>query len=71
MTRLAYGALVMAVAVRGGAVPGVIVHAGHGSEHTARGFRQACDRMEPLGIGLGRGDLQERYQLAGGTWQPE
>ena len=32
---LAYGALVMAVAVRGGAVPGVIMHTDQGSEYTA------------------------------------
>jgi putative transposase len=43
--QLAYGALVMAVAVRGGAVPGVIMHTGQGSEYTARRFRQACQRL--------------------------
>lgn len=43
--RLAYGALAMAVAVRGGQVPGVIFHTDQGSEYTARSFRQACDRM--------------------------
>ena len=32
-TELAYGALVMAVAVRGGAVPGVIFHTDQGSEY--------------------------------------
>ena len=32
---LAYGALAMAVAVRGGAVPGVIMHTDQGSEYTA------------------------------------
>jgi putative transposase len=42
---LAYGALVMAVAVRGGAVPGVIMHTDQGSEYTARLFRQACTRL--------------------------
>jgi transposase InsO family protein len=35
----------MAVAVRGGAVPGVIMHTGHLSEYTARRFRQACTRL--------------------------
>jgi transposase InsO family protein len=43
--RLAYGALAMAVAVRGGAVPGVIMHTDQGSEYTARLFRQACTRL--------------------------
>ena len=41
---LAYGALVMAVAVRGGAVPGVIMHTDQGSEYTARAFQAACQR---------------------------
>jgi putative transposase len=43
--RLAYGALAMAVAVRGGQVPGVILHTDQGSEYTARSFRQACERL--------------------------
>ena len=42
---LAYGALAMAVAVRGGAVPGVVFHTDQGSEYTARVFRQACERL--------------------------
>jgi putative transposase len=42
---LAYSALVMAVAVRGGQVPGVIMHTDQGSEYTARRFRQACGRL--------------------------
>jgi transposase InsO family protein len=42
---LAYGALAMAVAVRGGAVPGVVFHTDQGSEYTARAFRQACGRL--------------------------
>jgi transposase InsO family protein len=42
---LAYGALAMAVAVRGGAVPGVIMHTDQGSEYTAATFRQACQRL--------------------------
>src|SRR6266571_2246789 len=41
---LAYGALVMAVAVRGGRVADVIFHSDQGSEYTAHLFRQACDR---------------------------
>jgi putative transposase len=43
--RNAYGALAMAVAVRGGAVPGVIRHADQGSEYTAGLFRRACERL--------------------------
>jgi putative transposase len=42
---LACGALAMAVAVRGGAVPGVVFHSDQGSEYTARVFRQACERL--------------------------
>ena len=42
---LAYGALAMAVAVRGGQVPGVIMHTDQGSEYTARLFRAACTRL--------------------------
>jgi transposase InsO family protein len=42
---LAYGALAMAVAVRGGAVPGVIFHTDQGSEYTAAAFRAACERL--------------------------
>jgi transposase InsO family protein len=42
---LAYSALVMAVAVRGGHVPGVIMHTDQGSEYTAAGFRAACERL--------------------------
>jgi transposase InsO family protein len=42
---LAYGALAMAVAVRGGQVPGVIMHTDQGSEYTAGAFRAACARL--------------------------
>jgi len=42
---LAYGALAMAVAVRGGQVAGVILHTDQGSEYTAQTFRQACGRL--------------------------
>ena len=42
---LAYGALAMAVTVRGGAVAGVVFHTDQGSEYTARTFRQACQRL--------------------------
>ena len=41
----AYGALAMAVAVRGGQVPGVIFHTDQGSEYTAAAFRAACTRL--------------------------
>jgi putative transposase len=44
-TALAYGALAMAVAVRGGQVPGVIFHTDRGSEYTAGAFRAACGRL--------------------------
>jgi transposase InsO family protein len=43
--QLAYSALVMAVAVRGGQVPGVIMHTDQGSEYTAGQVRQACARL--------------------------
>jgi putative transposase len=43
--QLAYGALAMAAAVRGGQVPGVIFHSDRGSEYTADAFRAACARL--------------------------
>ena len=43
--QLAYGALAMALAMRGGQAPGVIFHSDQGSEYTASLFRQACDRL--------------------------
>jgi transposase InsO family protein len=43
--QLAYGALAMAVAVRGGQAPGVILHTDQGSEYTAKAVRQACHRL--------------------------
>jgi len=42
---LAYSALVMAVAVRGGDVAGVVLHTDGGSEYTARTFQEACARL--------------------------
>jgi transposase InsO family protein len=42
---LACGALVMAAAVRGGNVAGVIFHSDQGSEYTSARFRQACERL--------------------------
>jgi putative transposase len=43
--QLAYGALAVAVAVRGGHVPGVVFHTDQGSEYTANAFRAACQRL--------------------------
>jgi transposase InsO family protein len=43
--QLAYGALAMAVAVRGGQVPGVIMHTDQGSEYTSGTVRAACGRL--------------------------
>jgi transposase InsO family protein len=42
---LAYGALAMAIAVRGGQAPGVVFHTDQGSEYTARSFQAACGRL--------------------------
>ena len=42
---LAYGALAMALAIRGGQAPGVIFHTDQGSEYTARPFQAACQRL--------------------------
>jgi transposase InsO family protein len=42
---LAYAALAMAVAVRGGQVKGTIMHTDQGSEYTADLFRAACTRL--------------------------
>jgi transposase InsO family protein len=44
-TALAYSALAMAVAVRGGQVDGVALHTDGGSEYTARTFQAACRRL--------------------------
>ena len=49
---LAYGALAMAAAVRGGRTAGVIFHSDQGSEYTAARFRSACGRLgvrQPMG----------------------
>jgi transposase InsO family protein len=43
--QLAYGALAMAVAVRGGQAPGVVFHTDQGSEYTAGLIRAACARL--------------------------
>jgi putative transposase len=42
---LAYGALAMAIMVRGGQAPGVVFHTDQGSEYTARSFQAACARL--------------------------
>lgn len=42
---LAYAALAMAVAVRGGQAGGVVLHTDRGSEYTAQLFRSACQRL--------------------------
>ena len=42
---LAVAALLMAAAVRGGTVAGVIFHTDQGSEYTAEEFRAACGRL--------------------------
>lgn len=44
-TELAYAALTVAVAVRGGDVAGVTFHTDRGSEYTSGEFRRACTRM--------------------------
>ncbi len=43
--QLAYGALAMAVTIRGGQVPGVVFHTDQGSEYTAGTVRAACERL--------------------------
>jgi len=55
--QLADGALAMAVAVRGGQVPGVVFHTDQGSEYTAGAFRAACGRIghDVVRIGIGPG----------------
>jgi putative transposase len=64
--QLAYSALVMAVAVRGGQVPGVIMHTDQGSEYTAGLVRQACQR---LGIAQSMGRPGSAPATAGsGSW---
>jgi transposase InsO family protein len=63
---LAYGALAMAVAVRGGQAPGVIMHTDQGSEYTAGLVRQACQR---LGIRQSMGRPGSAPATAGsGSW---
>jgi transposase InsO family protein len=58
--QLADGALVMAV--RGGQVPVVIMHAGQGSEYTAGLFRAACERT---GIRQSMGRPDKRWITCG------
>jgi putative transposase len=64
--QLAYSALVMAVAVRGGQVSGVIMHTDRGSEYTAGLVRQACAR---LGVSQSMGRPGSAPATAGsGSW---
>ena len=53
--QLAYGALAMALAVRGGQAPGVIFHTDQGSEPRFKGSSQHC--LAGPSIGTGRGPL--------------
>jgi transposase InsO family protein len=63
---LACGALVMAAAVRGGKVAGVICRSDQGSEYTSARFRQACER---LGIAQSMGRPGSAPATAGsGSW---
>ncbi len=63
---LAYGALAMAAAVRGGRTAGVIFHSDQGSEYTAAGFRGACGR---LGVRQSMGRPGSAPATAGsGSW---
>ena len=62
----AYGALAMAITMRGGQVPGVILHTDSGSEYTASLVRQACAR---LGIAQSMGRPGSAPAIAGsGSW---
>lgn len=45
-TDLAYAALTVAVAIRGGDVAGVTLHTDRGSEFTSRTFRRTCTRLQ-------------------------
>jgi transposase InsO family protein len=51
----AYGALAMAVTVRGGTAPGVIMHTDQGSEPRFKGSSQHC--LAGSSIGIHRGPL--------------
>ena len=63
---LAVAALLMAAAVRGGTVAGVIFHTDQGSEYTAEEFRAACGR---LGIRQSMGRPGSAPATAGsGSW---
>ena len=63
---LACGALVMAAAVRGGKVAGVVFHSDQGSEYTSARFRQACER---LGVRQSMGRPGSAPATAGsGSW---
>jgi transposase InsO family protein len=65
--QLAYGALTMAVAVRGGQAPGVIFHTDQGSELGLKGWSQHCRVGPSIGIrrGLRRGSSSRGSCVAG------
>jgi putative transposase len=65
--QLAYGALTMAVAVRGGQAPGVIFHTDQGSELGFKGWSQHCRVGPSIGIrrGLRRGSSSRGSCVAG------
>ena len=58
--QLAYGALAMAVAVRGGEVPGVIMHTDRGSEG---GFNWSSQHLDGGGVAMGVGARQRAVRL--------
>ena len=62
---LACGALVMAAAVRGGKVAGVVFHSDQGSEYTSARFRQACER---LGVRQSMGRPRRQPPRGSGSW---
>jgi putative transposase len=61
--QLAYGALAMAVAVRGGQVPGVIMHTDQGSEG---GFNRSSQRLDGGGGRWGLERVSGRFVCIGG-----
>jgi hypothetical protein len=65
--QLAYGALTMAVAVRGGQVPGVILHTDQGSEGGFNRSSQHLVIMEVFGGKTTRGDDRAQCGAKGAT----
>jgi hypothetical protein len=73
--QLAYGALAMAVAVRGGPVPGVILHTDQGSDydtarrHSALGMRSPADPGAAGSAGiLGRPPAARAFWASASRW---